>query len=124
MAGAIVGRVVVPTGTVGHRLQRHGVVELQGIGSWHRRSSADGVQQARQGGASPCRGEGGGGRRTRRSTVCWGEDATSCVDHPVGHLTHAEARSMAELLLLLLTWVRMIGVTMKPGFEVVGGLLG
>lgn len=46
------------------------------------------------------------------------------VDHPIGNLTHAKAGSMAELLFLLLTGVRMVGVTVKPSFEVVGGLLG
>ena len=45
------------------------------------------------------------------------------IDHPVGDLGHAEARCMAELFLLLLRGVRMVGVTVKPSFEVIGGLL-
>jgi hypothetical protein len=31
---------------------------------------------------------------------------------------------MAKLLLLLLTWIRMVRVTVQPGLEVIGGLLG
>lgn len=31
---------------------------------------------------------------------------------------------MTELLLLLLTWIRMVGVTVKPGLEVISSLLG
>jgi len=31
---------------------------------------------------------------------------------------------MAELLLLLLTWVWMVGVTMQPGLEIIGSLFG
>ena len=46
------------------------------------------------------------------------------IDHPVGDLAHAEACRMAKLLLLLLTWVRMIRVTVQPGLEVVGSLFG
>jgi len=52
------------------------------------------------------------------------EDATPCIDHPVGDLAHAEARRVTELLLLLLTWIRMVGVTVKPGLEVISSLLG
>lgn len=99
------------------------MVELQGVGGWHRRSPADGVQQAGQRGTPPCGWEGRGGRRTRRGTVGRCENATSCVDHPVGHLAHAEAGGMAELLFLLLAGVRVVGVTVKPSLEVVGGLL-
>ena len=44
------------------------------------------------------------------------------IDHPVGDLAHAETRRMAKLLLLFLTWVRMVGVTVQPGLEVVGSL--
>jgi hypothetical protein len=50
--------------------------------------------------------------------------AATNIDHPVGNLAHAETRRMAELLLLLLTWVRMVGVTMQPGLEVICSLLG
>ncbi len=46
------------------------------------------------------------------------------VDHPVGDLAHAEARGVAELLLLLFTGIRVVRVTVKPGLEVVSGLLG
>lgn len=45
------------------------------------------------------------------------------VDHPVGDLGHAEASCMAELFFLLLRGVRVVGVTVKPSFEVIGGLL-
>lgn len=37
--------VVVMARAVGHRLQRHGVVELQGVGGGHRRAAADGVEE-------------------------------------------------------------------------------
>ena len=46
------------------------------------------------------------------------------INHPVGDLAHTETRRMAELLLLLLTWVRMVGVTMQPGLEIIGSLFG
>ena len=46
------------------------------------------------------------------------------IDHPIGDLAHAESRRMAKLLFLLLTWVRMVGVTVQPGLEVVGSLFG
>jgi len=45
------------------------------------------------------------------------------IDHPVGDLAHAKASSMAKLLFLLLTWIRVIRVTVKPSFEVISGLL-
>lgn len=46
------------------------------------------------------------------------------VNHPVGHLAHAEAGSMAELLLLLLTGVWVVGVAVEPVLEKVGDGLG
>lgn len=52
------------------------------------------------------------------------KNPTTSIDHPVGHLAHAQTSGEAELLLLLLAWVRMIRVPMQPGLEVVGGLLG
>lgn len=71
--------MVVSSGGVGHRLQRHGMVKLQGVGSGHRRTSADGVQQTREGRA-PARGwEGSGGRRARGSPMSRSEDATPCL---------------------------------------------
>jgi hypothetical protein len=120
----VVGMVMVAARAVRHRLQRHGVVELQGVGGWHRGPSADGVKETRQRGAPAGRRKRGGGRRSRGGAVCGGEDATSSVDHPIGHLAHAKARSMTQLFFLLLTGIRMIRVTMEPGLEVIGGLLG
>jgi len=100
------------------------MVELQRVSGGHGRPPTDGIEKARQR-CTPRRGREGSGRRwPRRRSVSWGEDATSCVDHPVGNLAHAEASRVTELLLLLLTWVRMVGVTMEPCLEVIGSLFG
>ena len=45
------------------------------------------------------------------------------IDHPIGDLGHAKACCMAELFFLFLRGVWVVGVTMKPGLEVISGLL-
>jgi hypothetical protein len=115
--------VVVAGRAVGHGLEGHRVVKLKRIGGGHGSAAADRVHQTVKRGA-PRRWEGRGGGWPRGSAVRGRKDATTSVDHPVGDLAHAEGGGMAELLLLLLTGVRVVGVTMEPGLEVVGGLLG
>lgn len=46
------------------------------------------------------------------------------INHPIGHLAHAEASRMAELLLFLFAGVRVVRVTVEPGLEIIGGFLG
>jgi len=41
------------------------------------------------------------------------------VDHPVGHLAHAEPGGLTQLLFLVLAGVRVIRVAMEPILEIV-----
>ena len=41
------------------------------------------------------------------------------IDHPVGHLAHAESCGLAQLLFLVLARVRVIRVAMEPILEIV-----
>jgi len=46
------------------------------------------------------------------------------VDHPVGHLAHAEPGRMRQLLLLVLAGVWVVGMAMQPILEMIGRRLG
>jgi len=46
------------------------------------------------------------------------------VDHPVGHLAHAEPGRLTQLLLLVLAGVWMVRVAMEPILEIIGHRLG
>jgi hypothetical protein len=54
----------------------------------------------------------------------WSEDSPPSIDHPIGHLAHAQPRCMTQLLLLVFARVRVIRMTMQPGFQKVCRLLG
>ena len=41
------------------------------------------------------------------------------IDHPVGHLAHAEPCGLTQLLFLVLAGVRVIRVAMEPILEIV-----
>lgn len=42
------------------------------------------------------------------------------IDHPIGYLAHAQTRSLTQLLLLILTRIRMIRMPMQPIFQKIG----
>ena len=41
------------------------------------------------------------------------------IDHPVGHLAHAESSRLTQLLFLVLAGVRVIGMAMEPILQIV-----
>ena len=75
----VVMMVAMATGAIGHRLEGHGMVELEGVSGGHGCSSADGVKETREG-TTPTRWrEGSCGGRARGSTVRGSEDASPCL---------------------------------------------
>lgn len=46
------------------------------------------------------------------------------INHPVGDLAHAQARSMTQLFFLLFARVGMIGMAVQPSLEEVSSFLG
>jgi len=48
----------------------------------------------------------------------------TCIDHPIGHLAHAESGRLTQLHLLVFVGVWMVRVAMQPIFEIIGRRLG
>ena len=58
------------------------------------------------------------GKRTARKGT-----GITYVDHPVGHLAHAEPGSLTQLLFLVLAGVWVIRMAVKPILEIIGDRL-
>jgi hypothetical protein len=80
IVAVVVVMVAMAAGTVGHGLEGHGVVELEGVGGGHGCSSVDGVKEPREGGTPACGREGSCGSRTRGSAVRGSKNASPCLD--------------------------------------------